>query len=106
MTHRLSAVALLLLACADPQPEEKCEVLMDAMCANAVDHCLAGSGLDLDDCRAELAAAGIDCEDAIDVTDQYDECLEVYEEANDDGACIEPEEAPAVCVGVVVSFED
>ncbi len=94
----IALLAGLLTGCADPKAPEKCEVLLDAICANAADAC--STTMTQDECL-ETVDASFSCDDAIKTSETYDACLELLDEAD---TCI-LDDLPADCETAVYALE-
>jgi hypothetical protein len=86
----MGAIVLLLWACANWRAPELCDDLAGAICAGC------SESLSEDECLAELDAQ-MPCEDAVDVSADYDECLT----ALDSSTCLLFDELPASCQGAI-----
>ena len=85
--------------CADPQAIEKCEALVDAICANVAERCFPP--ISEDECM-EMLEEEMGCEDAFDVSDDYDECMADLEASAE---CLPYTELPDACQGALLYLE-
>lgn len=85
-------LALLAAGCADPEAPQKCEDFRDRYCERQEELC---PDVTEAECRG-LFDAALDCDDAVDVADTYDDCLASVEELE---AC--PDDLPLACAGAV-----
>lgn len=93
----LSAITALS-ACADLDAPEKCDDLVDSICANTEDECTPAVAYDT--CIETLADAGMDCDTVVAVEDSYESCLEQVRESEE---CMVLDGLPDDCEGVLLS---
>jgi hypothetical protein len=93
----LLGLSLLAPACADDMAPAKCVGFRDAYCAKQDEHC---AFISFELCQ-EIFDEVVECDDAIDIEDEYATCLE---EIADIDSC--PANIPADCRGVIVFPEE
>lgn len=93
----LSALALLASACTDPDAPDKCVDFRDAYCAKQDEYCAWIT----DELCTEVFDELVDCDEAIDIEEDYGLCMEEIDVLDH---C--PENLPAECRGVIVFPEE
>ena len=102
MTRLPVPIALMLftVGCGAGDAPEKCQDLVEALCANTEEACMPPMAVD--DCLDIVEEDVFNCEQAAGVSKDYEACLEVVEFSED---CLIAEALPEVCEGVVLYLE-
>jgi len=100
MNRWMTAALVLGMGCADQKAPEKCQDLVDTLCDNTEEACVPA--IDAEECADVAKDAGMDCDNAADVSDSYDTCLA---ELADSEGCVVLEGLPKSCEGVILLVE-
>ena len=102
MTRLPLHIALLLftVACGASEAPERCQDLVEALCANTEETCMPPMAAD--DCLDTVEDDVFNCEDAAGVSKDYEACLEVVETSE---TCLLEEALPEVCERVILYLE-